>query len=105
MGSGISCHVSSYLLVSPLARELHGSLDGLSTSVHGEDHLEAQEVGDVLGKDGEDVIVKSAAGESAAAGLLREGLDDLRVAVTYAKRGETGRKQRVGGLESRFEMG
>lgn len=50
-------------LVSPFARNLDSGLHGLSTSVHGQDHLEAQHRSDLLGEAGEDIVVECARAE------------------------------------------
>ena len=68
-------------LVPPLAGDLDGSLDGLGARVHGQDHVEAEEAGGVLGEAREDVVVEGAGGEGEAAGLLGEGFDEFGVAV------------------------
>lgn len=47
-------------LVSPFACNLDGSLHSLSTSVHGQDHLETQHRGDLLGEAREDIVVECA---------------------------------------------
>ena len=82
MGKSKKTGVARYLVISPLARKLHGSLDRFGTSVHGEDHFKVQEVGDVLGEDGEDVVVEGTRGQGAAARLLGESLDDGGMAMT-----------------------
>lgn len=69
-------------LVCPLASNLDGSLDGLSTGAHGQTHVVAENLLDLLGPLGEDIVVESARAEGEAAGLLSQGLDKLRVAVT-----------------------
>lgn len=69
------------LKVAPLAGELDGSLDGLGTGVHGEDLVEAEVLGDVLGVLAKDVVVEGAGAQAELLGLVAEGLDDLRVRV------------------------
>lgn len=69
------------LEVAPLAGELDGGLDGLGTSVHGEDLIETKVFGDVLGVLAKDVVVKGAGGEAKLLGLVAEGFDDLGVGV------------------------
>lgn len=68
-------------LVSPLAGNLNGSLDGLGAGVHGQDHVVAEHGADLLSPLGEDIIVESARAESETAGLLGDNLDELRVAM------------------------
>lgn len=51
-------------LVSPFPGDLYGSLDRFGARVHGQNHLEAQHLGDKLGEAGEDIIVKCARAES-----------------------------------------
>lgn len=68
-------------LVSPLAGELDGRLDSLSTSVHGQNHVVAKHLVDLLSPLGEDIVVEGAGAEGQTAGLLGEGLDELGVAV------------------------
>ena len=62
-------------LVRPLPRNLDGRLHGLSAGVHGQDHVVAEGVANLLGPDGEDVVVESSRAEGQAAGLLGQGLD------------------------------
>ena len=50
-------------LVSPLARDLHCGLDSLSTSVHGQDHVEAEQLGGILSEAREDIVVEGATAE------------------------------------------
>src|SRR4051794_2476200 len=66
-------------LVPPLARNLDGRLYGLGARVHGEQHVEAEELGGVFGEAGEDIVVEGAAAERQARGLLRQRLDELGV--------------------------
>ena len=69
-------------LVSPLASNLDGCLDGFGTCVHGQDHVKAKQFRRILSKAGEDVIVECTAAECQARCLLSQGLDEFRVAVT-----------------------
>jgi hypothetical protein len=50
-------------LVSPLSRNLDGSLDGFGASVHGQHHLEAQHRGDLFGETREHIVVECAGTE------------------------------------------
>ena len=79
-------------LISPLAGDLDGRLDRLGARVHGEDHVEAEGVADLLGPDGEDVIVEGARTEGDAASLLGKGLDQLWVTVALVD-GTVGREE------------
>ena len=69
-------------LVSPFACNLYSSLYSLSTSVHGQDHLETQHRGDLLSEAGEDIVVECARAERQSRGLGNESLDEFGVAVT-----------------------
>jgi hypothetical protein len=73
-------------LVTPLSGDLDSSLDRLRTGVHGEDHVEPEELGDNLGELGEDIIIKSARAEGQARGLLNERSDEFGVAVALVHR-------------------
>jgi hypothetical protein len=79
-------------LVSPLAGNLDGGLDGFGARVHGQDHVIAEEGRDLLGPDGEDVVVEGARAQRQPAGLLGQGLDQLRVAVALVD-GAVGREE------------
>lgn len=68
-------------LVRPLAGNLDGRLNRLGARVHGQNHIVAKHLADLLSPLGKDVIVKGARAEGQAASLLGEGLDELRVAV------------------------
>ena len=68
-------------LVSPLARNLDCRLDGLGARVHGQDHVEAKQLGRILGEAGEDIVVEGPAAERQTRSLLRQRLDELGVAV------------------------
>lgn len=68
--------------VSPFARDLDGRLNRLGASVHGKDHVEAEQLGGILCKAREHIVVESATAQSQPRGLLSEGLDKLGVAVT-----------------------
>ena len=79
-------------LVRPFARNLYGRLDSLGASVHGQDHVEAEELGDKLSEAREDVVVKRARAQRQPRRLLRESLDQLRVAVALVD-GAVGRQE------------
>lgn len=68
-------------LVRPLASDLDGSLDSFGASAHGEHHVVAKDVADLLSPLGEDIVVESSRAQGQAAGLLRQSLDELGVAV------------------------
>ena len=50
-------------LVTPLARNLDCCLYCLSTCVHGEDHVEAEQLGGILSEAREDIVVEGATAE------------------------------------------
>jgi hypothetical protein len=68
-------------LVAPLARDLDRSLHRLGSRVHGQDHVEAKQLGSILGEAGEHIVVECSAAECQARCLLSQSLDKLRVAV------------------------
>jgi hypothetical protein len=67
--------------VTPLARDLDSCLNGLCTSVHGQDHVEAEQLGGIFGEAREDIVVEGATAEGQPRSLLSESLDKLGVAV------------------------
>lgn len=69
-------------LVSPFACNLDSGLHSLSTSVHGQNHLETQHRSDLLGKAREDIVVECARAQRESRGLGNESLDKFGVAVT-----------------------
>lgn len=79
-------------LVSPLAGDLDGGLDGLGPRVHGQDHVVAKDLPDLGGPDGKDIVVEGARAECQTGGLLGQGLDQLRVAVALVD-GAVGREE------------
>ena len=82
-------------LVPPLAGNLDTGLDGLSTGVHGQDHVVAEILGDELGELGEDIVVEGPGAESEGCGLLGQGLDELRVAVALVDGGVGGQEVEI----------
>lgn len=77
--------------VTPLSRNLHRRLHSLSSRVHGQDHVESEEFGGILGEAWEYIVVECAATEGQSRSLLGEGLDELGVAMALihgAVRGE-----------------
>lgn len=68
-------------LVSPLPRNLDGSLYSLCAGVHGQRHVIAKHLLHLLGPDGEDIVVECARGQGQTAGLLGQGLDQFWVAM------------------------
>lgn len=67
--------------VSPLPRDLDSSLYSLSSSVHGQHHVEAKQLCDIFGKSWEHIVVKGSAAEGQSRSLLGQGFDELWVAV------------------------
>lgn len=68
-------------LVSPLARNLHCGLNGLSTGVHGQDHVESKQLGGVLSEAWEHIVIERTTAEGQSRSLLSQSLDKLWVAV------------------------
>ena len=79
-------------LIGPLTSNLDGSLDGLGTSVHGQDHVVAESAAHLGSPDGEDVIVESARAQGQPTSLLSEGLDQLGMTVALVD-GAVGREE------------
>jgi hypothetical protein len=48
----------AFRLVTPFSGDLDGGLDGLGTSVHGQNHVEVEILCDELGEPGEHIVVK-----------------------------------------------
>ena len=67
--------------VSPLASDLDGSLNSLSASAHGQNHVVAKDAADLLGPLWEDIVVESSGAKCQSTSLLGQGLDELGVAV------------------------
>jgi hypothetical protein len=81
--------------VSPLARNLHCGLNSLSTSVHGQDHVESKQLGGVLGEAWEHIVVEGTTAESQSRSLLSQSLDELRVAVALVDGAVCGKEVKV----------
>ena len=79
-------------LVGPLPRNLDSRLDGLGARVHGQHHVVAKGLPDLLGPDGEDVIVKGPRAQRQPPYLLCERLYQLGVAVALVD-GAVGRQE------------
>lgn len=77
-------------LVSPFAGDLDAGLNSLGTSVHGQDHVEAEIACNKLGKAREDVIVESTGAQSDTRSLIHECSNQLGVAVTLVHCGVGG---------------
>ena len=71
----------AFLHVCPLPRELDGSLNRFSTSVHGKDHVVSEHLGDLLGEATKDAVVERSGGKSDFLGLVDEGSNDARVTM------------------------
>ena len=82
-------------LVGPLAGELEGGLDGLGAGVHGQGHVEAGEVVDLLVEERELVVAEGARGQGDALRLLEHGGEDARVAVALVDGGVGGEEVEV----------
>ena len=61
---------NALLLVGPLAGRLDGRFDGLGAGVHGQDHLVASQVAELLGQQRPLVVAERARSEGQLAGLL-----------------------------------
>jgi hypothetical protein len=72
---------NAFDLVSPLARDLDRRLDRLRARVHGQDHVEAEQLGGILGEAREDIVVEGSTAERQPRRLFSQGLDELGVAV------------------------
>jgi hypothetical protein len=68
-------------LVAPLARDLDRSLHRLGSRVHGQDQVEAKQLGGIFGEAWEDIVVECSAAERQARCLLGQRLDKLGMAV------------------------
>ena len=82
-------------LVSPLARNLHCGLNSLSTSVHGQDHVESEQLGGVLSEPREHIVVERTTAEGQSRSLLSQSLDELRVAVALVDGAVCGKEVKV----------
>jgi hypothetical protein len=68
-------------LVTPLARNLDCRLDRFRACVHGQDHVEAEQLGGIFGEAREDIVVESSTAQGQPRRLLSQRLDELGVAV------------------------
>lgn len=68
-------------LVRPLSGDLNCCLDRLGTSVHWQNHVEAEELGDKFGKAREDIVVESSRTQGQSRSLFCQSLDKLGVAM------------------------
>lgn len=68
-------------LIAPLPRNLHRGFDRLRAGVHRQDHVVAEELGDILGEPRKDIVVECSRAEGQPLGLLRQGLDQLRMTM------------------------
>lgn len=82
-------------LVPPLARDLDTRLNRLGSRVHGQDHVESEELGDKLGKPWENIIIKGARTKGDTRGLIDESRQQLRVTVTLVDGGIGGQEVEV----------
>lgn len=78
-------------LVRPLARNLDGCLDRFGSGIHGQNHVVAENMANLLRPFGKDIIVKSARRQRQTLGLLAQGLHQLGVTVTLVN-GRVGRQ-------------
>ena len=74
-------------LVAPLARNLDRGLNRLRARVHGEGHVVAQQVAQLLAERPQLVVAERARGKRGLFGLFHHGVDNARVAVALADRG------------------
>lgn len=72
----------AFLLIRPLAREFERGFNSFSPSVHGQDHVIAEKVGDLLREAAEHGVVERARRQRELLRLLDESSDNPRVAVT-----------------------
>ena len=71
-------------LICPLAREFERGFNSLRPSVHGQDHVIAEKVGDLLREAAEHRVVERARRQRELLRLLDESRDNPRVAVTLS---------------------
>lgn len=81
-------------LVRPLAGNLDGSLNGFSSSAHGQNHVVAENAADLLSPLGEDIVVEGPGAEGQSTSLLGKSLDEFGVAVALVD-GAVGREEVV----------
>lgn len=82
-------------LVSPLACNLHCGLDRLSSSVHGQNHVESEQLGGVFSEAWEHIVVERTTAEGQSRSLLSQSLDKLRVAVALVDGAVRGKEVEV----------
>ena len=72
---------NTLLLVRPLTGKLQAGLNSLCTGVHRKNHVEAEDLSNLLGILAEDGVVECARGQSKLLCLLNKCGNDSRVAV------------------------
>ena len=70
------------LFVPPFPGELDSRLDSLSSSIHGQHHLETEEFGNKLSESWENIIIKRSGAQGQPRSLFHQGLDQLRMTMT-----------------------
>ena len=91
---------NTLLLVRPLTGKLQAGLDSLCTGVHRKNHVEAEDLSNLLGILAEDGVVECARGQSKLLCLLDERGNNSRVAVALkVGRMMISRERRTEGLE------
>ena len=82
-------------LVAPLPCNLDGSLDSFGTSVHWQNHLEAQHSSDRLCETWKHIVVKSTRAEGEPRGLVAKSLDEFGMAVALIDGAVCGKEVQV----------
>jgi hypothetical protein len=72
--------------VSPFPRNFDSGLYSLSTSIHGQHHVKTKCLRNKLGESWENIVVESSAAEGQSGSLLRQGFDELWVAMALVDR-------------------
>lgn len=83
---------NAFDFVAPFPGNLDTSFHSLSARVHGQDHVEAEELCDKFRKLGEYIVVESTGAQRESRSLVNQHLDQLRMAVALVH-------GRVGGEE------